>query len=394
MISLAVPNLSGNEKKYLNECIDSTFVSSVGPFVNKFEELVSIKSGAKYSVATSAGTTALHVSLIAVGVKTDELVIIPAFTFIATANAVSHCGARPWCMDINKDTWTLDPKILAKELKDNTEIIDGKVIHKKSKKRVAAIMPVYTLGNVADMDEINKIASMYKLPVVADAAAAIGAKYKGQDIGKLADVTCFSFNGNKTITCGGGGMAVSNNKELIGKIRHLSTTARVSKEYDHDMVGYNYRMTNIQAAVGCAQIERLDEFVAKKREIRHYYNEVFKNLGNIETFKEPSYGKSSCWFSGIVLKNGTHETILNICDKLAQNNIEARSFWKPVYMQKPYKECLKSDMSITDWMWSKIITLPCSTNIGNYELKYIRDKLVNILEDSYECERRKKEQKA
>ena len=381
MINLAIPNLSGNEKKYLDECIDSTFVSSVGPFVNKFEELVALKTGAKYSAATSAGTTALHLSLLTIGVKRDELVIIPAFTFIATANAVSHCGAKPWCMDINKDTWTLDPKVLEVELKNNTEIVNGNVVHKKSGKRVAAIMPVYTLGNVADMDKINKIAKEYGLPVVADAAAAIGSEYKNKNIGNLADITCFSFNGNKTITCGGGGMAVSDNKDFIDKIRHLSTTARVSKEYDHDMVGYNFRMTNLQAAVGCAQIERLESFINIKREIRKFYNNAFCNVNTVEIFKEPDYGKSSCWFSGIILKNGSHKDVLNICNELSKNNIEARSFWKPIYMQKPYNECFKSNMDITDNIWNKIITLPCSTNISNKELSYVCKKVKDILKE-------------
>lgn len=375
MISLAVPNLSGNEKKYLNECIDSTFVSSVGPFVNKFEELVSIKSGAKYSVATSAGTTALHVSLIAVGVKTDELVIIPAFTFIATANAVAHCGAEPWCIDIDNESWTMDTNILKSELKNNTKMVNGQVIHKKTGKRVAAIMPVYTLGTPADMDEVNTIAKEYNLPVVADAAAAIGAKYKGKDIGNLADLTVFSFNGNKTITCGGGGMVVGDNEQLIKKVKHLSTTARVTKEYDHDMVGYNYRMTNIQAAVGCAQIERLNEFINKKRQIRKFYQDAFAKFENLDTFKEPKWAKSACWFSGIIIKNGNHDKAKELCEKLLCEGIEARTFWKPIYLQKPYVNCEKSVMSVTDYVWSKIITLPCSTILTQEELIYVSDKL-------------------
>lgn len=376
MINLAVPNLTGNEKKYLDECIDTTFVSSVGRFVTKLEELCCEKTGAKYSVATSCGTTGLQLALLAVGVKKDELVLIPSLTFIATANAVKHCGADPWCIDINKESWTISPRALNEELKTKTKIIDGKVIHIESGKRVAAIMPVYTLGTPADMDEINNIADKYNLPVIADAAAAIGAKYKKRDIGDIATLTVFSFNGNKTITCGGGGMVVGNNKELIEKIRHLSTTARVSKQYDHDMVGFNYRMTNVQAAIGCAQIERLDDFIMKKHEIRNFYNNHFKDIEDIKLFPYPEYADSACWFSGVVLENANSKIINEICDELLEEGIEARSFWKPIHLQKPYLEVKKSCMINTEYIWDKIITLPCSTNITDKELEEVYNKFM------------------
>lgn len=379
MINLAVPNLTGNEKKYLNECIDTTFVSSVGKFVTTLEELCCKETGAKYSVATSCGTTGLQLALLSVGVKKDELVMIPSFTFIATANAVKHCGADPWCIDISKESWTMNPSVLSEELKLKTKIINGKVIHIESGKRVAAIMPVYTLGTPADMDEINKIADKYNLPVIADAAAAIGAKYKKRDIGDMATLTVFSFNGNKTITCGGGGMIVGNDKALIEKIRHLSTTARVSKQYDHDMVGYNYRMTNIQAAVGCAQIERLNDFIKVKHKVREYYNKRFKDMKNITVFPYPEYADSACWFSGIIVNNGNLDKISNLCDELLKRGIEARSFWKPVHLQKPYKDVYKSEMNITEGLWDKIITLPCSTIITNEELKYVSDTLMEVM---------------
>ena len=278
MIPLAVPDLTGNERRYLNQCIDTTFVSSVGEFVNRIEEITAEKCGIRYAVATSSGTTGLHLALMGCGVKRDDIVIIPTFTFIATANAVAHCGATPWLMDISWDSWTLDVEQLEQELLDNTVWNYESLIHKETGKRVAAIMPVYTLGNIPNMNKIREIANKYHLPLIADGAAALGAEYKGKKIGTLADLTVISFNGNKTVTAGGGGMVVGNNEALAKRLRHLSTTARVTAEYDHDMVGYNYRMTNIQAAVGCAQLERLEEFLEKKRKIRAFYNQAFSKI--------------------------------------------------------------------------------------------------------------------
>ena len=372
MIPLAVPNLTGNERAYLNKCIDTTFVSSVGEYVNRIEEMAAEKSGSHYAVATSSGTTGLHLALTGCGVRQDEIVIIPTFTFIATANAVSHCGAVPWLMDVSGDSWTLDPEQLETELEKDTVWEDGRLIHKESKKRVAAIMPVYTLGNIPDMDKINTVAKKYKLPVVADAAAALGAEYAGKALSEIADLTVFSFNGNKTVTSGGGGMVVGNDETLLKKLKHLSTTARVTAEYDHDMVGYNYRMTNIQAAVGCAQLERLEEFVEKKREIRAFYNQKFGGIEKIALFPDSDYGKSACWFSGILLEQGGLEIVRKLCGKLREKGIEARSFWKPVHLQKPYEEALKADsLAVASSLWDRILTLPCSPNISREELEYV-----------------------
>ena len=372
MIPLAVPNLTGNERKYLNKCIDTTFVSSVGEFVNRIEEMTAKLCGAKYGVATSSGTTGLHLALTGCGVKRDELVIIPTFTFIATANAVAHCGAVPWLLDISADSWNLDISQLEKELKENTVWEDEIVVHKKTGRRIAAIMPVYTLGNVPDMDKINKIARDFRLPVIADAAASIGAEYKSKKIGELADLTVISFNGNKTVTAGGGGMIVGNDEKLMKKLKHLSTTARVTAEYDHDMVGFNYRMTNVQAAIGCAQLERAEEFVEKKRAIRKFYNKAFADVERVSLFPIPDEVESGCWFSGIVLNQGNLQEVRRICQGLRESGIEARSFWKPVHLQKPYCNALQAgSLKVSSGLWEKILTLPCSTNITEKELKYV-----------------------
>lgn len=382
MIPLSVPNLTGNEREYLNKCIDTTFVSSVGEYVNRIEKMVAEESRSHYAVATSSGTTGLHLALTGCGVQRDEIVIIPTFTFIASANAVMHCGAIPWLIDISYDSWTMDPEKLKAELEKKTMWENNQLIHKESKKRVAAIMPVYTLGNIPDVEKINAIAKEYGLLIVADAAAALGAEYKERALSELADLTVFSFNGNKTVTAGGGGMVVGNDDELLKKLKHLSTTARVTAEYDHDMVGYNYRMTNIQAAVGCAQLERLEEFVEKKRRIRDFYNREFKSIDKVSLFPDMAYGKSSCWFSGIVLKRGGIEKIRIFCEKLRDKGIEARSFWKPIHQQKPYEKAIKADdLSVASNLWNRILTLPCSTNITLEELKYVSKTVKEIIDE-------------
>ena len=380
MIPLAVPNLEGQEREYLNRCIDTTFISSVGEYVNKLEELTAQKTDAKYGVATSAGTTGLHASLVGCGVEEGEIVIIPTFTFIATANAVAHCKAIPWLIDIDSSNWCMSAQNLEEELSRKVKMIDGKVIHKESGRRVAAIMPVYTLGEIPDMEKIGEIARKYNLPLVADAAAAVGAEYKGLKIGKLADLTVLSFNGNKTVTAGGGGMVLGNKEELMKNIKHITTTARVTSEYDHDMVGYNYRMTNVKAAIGCAQMERMEKLVDRKRKIRSYYNKEFRKIEGISLFPENSNVRSACWFSGLVLDKGGIEIVREICASLRVKGIESRSFWKPVHLQKPYMNSIKADsLERAEHLWDKIITLPCSTNISNSELEQVVNAVKEVI---------------
>ncbi len=379
MIPLAVPNLTGNEKKYLDDCIDTTYVSSVGEYVNRFEEMVAKTTGSKFAVATSSGTTGLHAALTAVGVKRDELVIIPSFTFIASANAICHCGAMPWLMDISESDWCLDPIIVRQEIESNCYKDGSGLIHKQSGKRVAALMPVFTLGNIPEMKTLRAVANDYGIPLVVDAACAIGATYNNEPFGSLADLSVLSFNGNKTITCGGGGAVVGNNEQLLEHVRHLTTTARVWPDYDFDEVGFNYRMTNIQAAVGCAQMERLYEFVEKKQYVRKYYEKHLSGLEDKGISFFPITNGSSCWFSGIVLPEGsTREKAKVICECLKNKGIDARPFWKPIHLQKPYEICPKGEVSQSESFWKRIITLPCSTGIEDDELDFVI-KQINVI---------------
>ncbi len=371
MIPLAVPDLSGNESRYLQECIDTSFVSSVGPFVDRFEQMVAKSTGSTGAVATSSGTTALHLALVTVGVVPGDLVILPSLTFIASANAISHAGASPWLFDVNSESWTLDPGQLETQLALETEFIDGQLTHKSSNRRISAIMPVYTLGLSADMDRIYNIAKTYRIPIVADAAAAIGAKYRDRPIGGLnASMSVLSFNGNKTATSGSGGAIISNDESLLAHAKHLSTTARCGADYSHDQIGYNYRMSNIEAAIGCAQLERIDSLVSAKQKIDKTYREAFCTLRDIEFFPSPDWARSSNWFSGFVL-GPTYSDASNFCQRLNDLNIGARPFWKPVHLQSPYVTSVIENMEVTDNLWRHIVTLPCSTGLTKEEQEIV-----------------------
>lgn len=386
MISLAVPDLTGNEKKYLDDCIDTTFVSSVGEYVTRFEKMVAEATGSRNAIAVSAGTTGLHVALHAAGVKHGELVMIPTFTFIASANAVRHCGADPWLLDVEASTWCLSPETVAAEIEKCCERREGGLYHRESGRKVAALMPVYTLGNIPDMTAFRAVADKYGLPLIVDAACAIGATCNGRPFGSLADLSVLSFNGNKTITCGGGGAVVGNSEEQTNLVRHLTTTARVWPDYDFDMAGFNYRMTNLQAAVGCAQMERLSSFVAVKRKAREFYETELGELTEEGITFFPATEGSSCWFSGIVLpEGGTLETAKAICSSLKEDGIEARTFWKPVHLQKPYEDCPRSKVSVAEGLWQRIVTLPCSTNISEEELSRVAASVKKAVKTIRSC---------
>lgn len=379
MIPQAVPNLCGKEKEYLSDCIDSTFVSTVGPYVQRFEKHVCDAVKAEYGFATASGTSALHLGLLAVGVKSDDYVILPSFTFIASANAIKYCNAEPWLMDVDERSWTIDNKKLAHELETHTIVKNGFAFHKKTGRRVSAIMPVYTMGMPPDIDEVLAIANKYNIKVVFDAAAAIGSRYRKKPIGSFGDATCFSFNGNKTITTGGGGAIVSNNKDVIDLARHLGTTARRGPNYDHDYVGYNYRMTNLEAAVGCAQIENLNFFINKKNEINNYYKDNLSDYKKISFFPDNTWRDEVYWLSGILLEGYSNDEIKNIYSYLLSSDIQVREFWKPIHMQSPYVDSEKGELNVTESLWNKILILPSSTNIKEEELEYVTKKLRDVL---------------
>ncbi|CBS91510.1 Putative pyridoxal phosphate-dependent aminotransferase (plasmid) [Azospirillum lipoferum 4B] len=382
LIPLAVPDLSGREEEYLRACIASTFVSTVGPFVPRFEEQVAAAIGSRGAVATCSGTAGLHVALTALGVGQNDLVVLPSLTFIASANAIAQCGAQPWLFDVTQESWTLDPELLERRLAADTERRPEGLFHRPSGRRIAAVMPVHTLGLPADMHAIVPVARRYGLPVVADSAAALGATCRGKPPGALgADLSVLSFNGNKTVTAGAGGAVVGDDPELLALVRHLSSTARVGQDYDHDRPGFNYRMTNLQAAVGCAQMERWESLVAAKRRIRHRYDQAFAGLEGVEPFPAPPWVEGACWFSGIVLRSPTwegREAVLR--SRLRELGIDSRPFWKPVHLQAPYRNAPCTEMPVCEELWLRVLTLPCSAGLTDAE----QDRVIAALLQAFQ----------
>lgn len=379
MIPLAVPNLCGNEKKYLIDCVDTTFVSSVGPYVTLFEKQIAEVAGAKYCVATASGTSALHLALKTINVGVGDLVITPSYTFVATVNSIIHAGAEPWLFDVEPDTFNLDVKSVEKELRDQTQLIDGKRIHKKTGKRIGAIMPVYFNGRPARMDEFIKLSKEYNIPIVSDGAAAIGAKYKSQALASVADLTTFSFNGNKIITSGGGGAIVTNDEALAKKARHLCTTARVGADYVHDEVGFNFRMTNIEAAVGCAQVENLNKFLESKKRIQLKYNSKLVNEKTGLKTLTADQEQGTYWLSGVLLDYSKHPKMDVVVAKMAEQGITVRPFWVPAHMQKPYESFQRTAMPVCEAIWSRVLTLPCSTQLSDVEQDKVISRLIETV---------------
>ena len=332
MIPLAVPNISGKEGAYLQECVSSTYVSSVGPFVDRFEEMVRDATGAASAVATSAGTTALHAALHDAGVEPGDHVILPTLSFIATANAVAHCHAEPILVDVDVERWCLDPNLVREVLENRcNRQADGALCLTETGRPVKAIVPVFAMGLPADMDPLAALARDYDLALIVDAAAAIGATYKGRTLAEMgADCAMLSFNGNKLVTAGGGGALVSHHAEYGARLKHLTSTARVGAFYDHDIVGFNYRMTNLQAAVGVAQMERLGEFLSEKSRIAARYAKGFADLDGIQSFPEVADSTNSYWLSGIFLPEATQSDMCRLRARLDEAGIASRPFWKPI----------------------------------------------------------------
>lgn len=388
MIPLAIPDLSGNEARYLQECVDSTFVSSVGPFVGRFEEMTAAACGTTDAVATTSGTAALHLALTSLGVGLGTLVLMPALTFIAPANAVSYTGAQPVFLESSATSWTLDPGALEIFLTGDCEITAQGVVHQTSGLRVAAILTVHTLGHPSDMDRLTAVAQKWDLPLIADAAAAIGATYHDRPVTAQGTLSTLSFNGNKTVTCGGGGIVTSNDRDLLGRVRHLSTTARVGNDYDHDEVGFNYRMTNLQAAVGCAQMERLDSLLAAKRRIADRYDAAFADIAGLSPFKRAPWSRSACWYSGTVVGPDSPIAAAGLITRLNEAGIGARQFWKPMHHQAPYKGKPRGPLTMTDDLWHRVVTLPCSTGLSDIDQSFIIDTVRAAFADAGRTARR------
>lgn len=359
-LQLHEPLFMGNEKKYLNDCIDTTFVSSVGKYVTKFEEILATFSETNYAVATSNGTSALHIALKVVGVDESCEVITQPLTFIATANAISYCCAQPIFVDVDKDTLGLSPLKLKDFLDEFATLNDnGDCINQSTGKVIKACVPMHTFGHPCKIDEIVEICNVYNIAVVEDAAESLGSYYKGQHTGSFGKVGIFSFNGNKIITTGAGGMLVTNDEQLAKKAKHLTTTAKVAHpyEYVHDQIGYNYRLTNIAAALGVAQMENIELFLKQKRKLAKAYESFFERQG-IEFVKEPLNAKSNFWLNSIVLKDRKmRDDFLGYAN---QNKVIARPIWTLINRLDMFNKCQTGSLKNADWLEDRVVNIPSS----------------------------------
>ena len=358
-IPLHEPRFIGNEKKYLNDCIDSTFVSSVGKYVDTFEKEFAKKVGSKYAIATVNGTAALHVSLILADVKKDDEVITQPLTFIATCNAISYIGAKSIFVDVDLDTMGLSPSSLLSFLETNCEIQDSKCINKTTGKTIKACVPMHTFGHSCKIDEIKDICDKWSIALVEDAAESLGSYYKGKHTGTFGKVGAFSFNGNKIITSGGGGVIVTDDEVLAKRAKHITTTAKIPHpfEYVHDEIGYNYRLPNLNAALLVAQLEQLDKFLDSKTELASLYEEFFKSQ-DIEFIKQPQNSKSNYWLQAVLLKDKKQrDEFLEFTNK---NGVMTRPIWKLMNELEMFKECQKTTLENAKYLEERVVNIPSS----------------------------------
>ncbi|MAT85533.1 MAG: aminotransferase [Euryarchaeota archaeon] len=356
------PLFLGNEKKYVRDTIEKNFVSSAGKYVDKFEHKFKDYVKSKYAVAVVNGTQALFISLKVCGVSRNDEVLMPALTFVGTANAVSYLGAKPHFIDSDISTLGVNCLKLDNYLKKITKIKNGKCINKITGNKIKAIIPVHVFGHPSDIENILLIAKKYKLKVIEDAAEALGSYYKKKHLGTFGEIGCFSFNGNKIITTGGGGMVVSNKKNLAKKIKHLTTTAKLKHrwEYIHDEVGFNFRMPNINAALGLAQMEKINIFLKAKRALFRKYQSVFKNIKEISIFKEPPNSKSNYWLQTIILTPKFKKNKDLLIKRLHGKKIFSRPVWKLLSELKPYKKCSRMNLSGSKEIYERSINIPSS----------------------------------
>ena len=362
-VPLHAPLFIGNEKKYLEECIDTTFVSSVGKFVDRFEADMAAYTGARKAVVCVSGTNALHMAMMLAGVERDDEVLTQALTFIATCNAISYIGAHPVFIDVDMETLGLSPKAVKDWLVKNAEVKNGACYNKHSGRRVKACVPMYTFGHPVKIDELVAVCEEWHLELVEDAAESIGSLYKGRHTGTFGKVGAISFNGNKTITTGGGGMLLFQDEELGTLAKHLTTQAKVPHRWAfvHDHIGYNYRMPNINAALGCAQLENIDRYVADKRETAAIYADFFKNIPDITFFTEPENCRSNYWLNVVMLKDKTAQQ--EFLEYTNDHGVMTRPVWELMNRLEMFKHCETDGLKNTEWLADRIVNIPSSVRL-------------------------------
>ena len=361
------PRFAGNEWTYLKECLDSTFVSSVGPFVDRFESDLAAYTGSKHAVAVVNGTAALHIALKLAGVQPGDEVLVPALTFVATANAIAYCGATPHFVDCEERTLGLDPQALRDYLRGISEIRGGQCLNRATGRVIRAVLPVHTFGHPVDVDGVLALARDFHLAMVEDAAESIGSTYHGRHTGTFGVMGALSFNGNKAITTGGGGAILTNDPELARHAKHLTTTAKVPHRWDylHDEIGYNYRMPNLNAALGCAQLEQLPGFLAEKRRLFEGYQAAFAAVPHARIVAEPPGCRSNYWLQTLLVDESAAEQRDAILAATNDIGLMTRPTWVLLDRLPPYRECPKMALTVAASLARRVINLPSNVITAN-----------------------------
>lgn len=381
VIPLSEPSLGGNEWKYVKECLDTGWVSSSGPFVDRFERDLTGRVGVRHAVATTSGTAALHVALLVAGVQPDDEVLIPALTFIAPANAVRYVGAWPVFVDVERDYWQMDPLKVRDFLLRECRWHEGALYNRTNGRRVRAIVPVHLLGHPCDLVPLVDLARRFELRLIEDATQSLGARYRDQAVGRVGDLACFSFNGNKLVTTGGGGMIATNDEALAAQARYLTTQAKLDGvEYVHGDIGYNYRLSNVQAAIGCAQLERLDDFVAEKRRIASTYGDALGALPGVSTMAEAPWAWSTYWLSTIRV-DGARARVdrRKLMERFEAVGVQTRPLWQPLHRSPAHRGAQAYRCEAADEIQAEALSLPSSVGLREADQRRVIAVLVDAV---------------
>lgn len=366
LVLLHGPTLGGNAWDYVKECIDTGWVSSAGAYVTRFEKMLAEFTGARHAVAVVNGTAALHVALLLAGVTRDSEVLIPSLTFVATANAVAYCGAVAHFCDVEKRTLGIDSQRLGAHLQEVAQLRDGECWNRRTGRRIAAIVPMHTFGHPVDLEGLAAVAQRWGLPIVEDAAESLGSYYRGKHTGTFGRLGILSFNGNKIVTTGGGGAILTDDDELAGRARHITTTAKLPHawEFVHDVTGFNYRMPNLNAALGCAQLEQLPEFLTNKRRLAERYAEAMAGIEGVSVFREPEGSKSNYWLNAILLDKPDLATRDRLLGALNAAKLQSRPIWTPMHRLAMYCECPRMELDVTEQLAQRVVNVPSSAGLG------------------------------
>ncbi len=354
-------------------------MSSAGSFVTRFEREISRRLDVGHAAATTSGTAALHVALVALGIRPNEEVLVPSLTFIAPANVVSYVGARPVFVDVDPETWQIDPGLVARFLELDCKLRDGKLYNRESGRVVSAIIPVHVLGHPAEMTPLLEVARSFGLRIVEDATEALGARYRGREIGGLGDAGCLSFNGNKLITTGGGGMVVTSDESLVAKVRYLTTQAKDdSDEYVHDEIGYNYRLSNVASAIGCAQLETLDERLAGKTQIAYRYRSAFADLPGVSFMPKASWAEPTYWLSTILIDPSLADA-RTLVRRLAEAGVQSRRLWQPLHLSRAHAGAQHIGGHESERLYASAVSLPSSVGMSGSTQDYVIERVISLL---------------